>query len=85
MKSFKKLCSVYFSQLYFFISQSPEVVRLANEDKPYFSLTAEEIYKMSIETRIWLARNAIRLFRIKDEEQINKIKSWYQIPEKMEI
>jgi len=85
MQSFKQLCSVYFSQLFFFISQSAEVVRLANEDKPYFSLTAEEIYKMSIETRIWLARNAIRLFRVRDEEQINKIKSWYQIPEKMEI
>ena len=84
MQSLKSLYLVYFSQLSVCISQFQMGVK-SNEDKPYFILTDEEIYELPLETRIWLARNAIRLFRIKDEEQINKIKSWYQIPEKMEI
>jgi len=53
----------------------------SNEDKPYFILTDEEIYELPLMTRIWLAKQAIRLFRIMDEEKINLIKKWYQLNE----
>jgi len=52
-----------------------------NEDRPYFNLTDEEIYELPMEKRIWLARQAIRLFRITDEGRINLIKKWYQLNE----
>jgi hypothetical protein len=54
-------------------------------DKPYFSLTDEEIYKLDLKTKIWLAKKAIQLFGIKDHERIDKIKTWYQIPGEINV
>lgn len=85
MKRLKSLFSVYFSQLSVFMSCSAEVVKLANEDRPYFNLTDEEIYELPLETRKWLAIQAIRLYRVRDEKRINLIKTWYQLPQNTEL
>jgi len=55
-------------------------VKIRHDDE-YFKLTDEQIYELPMETRIWLARQAIRLFRITDEYRINLIKKWYQLNE----
>ena len=80
MQSLKSLCSVYFSQLSVFISQYQMDVKIRQDDE-YFKLTDEQIYELPLETKIWLAKQVIRLYRVRDEERINLIKKWYQLNE----